>query len=250
MKRLTALLIVLAGFASGGLTGYTARGYFRPAVPAAAKVTLPAEVKVRPGGLAVVSATTEAADVGWVNPDGLELIPSALLRSSKAVVAVAGKPGVYRLYAYTAAPEPAALCRVLVEGEPSPTPPGPTPTPPGPTPPKPIPVPVTGLRVLFVYESAAALSREQLNVVYSSKVREYLNRKCAKDDGRPGWRHYDKDVNVEHETDVQKKLWAAVKPQLGTLPQIAIAVDHKIDLLPLPATEKDALELLQRYGGN
>ena len=54
---------------------------------------------------------------------------------------------------------------------------------------------------------------------------------------------------MTNENDTLKKLWAATKPQLGTLPVIVIVTDQKGEVLPLPATEAETLDLLKRYGG-
>jgi hypothetical protein len=115
----------------------------------------------------------------------------------------------------------------------------------------PAPVVTGGLRVLFVYESSAALTREQQAVIYSPAVAEYLNRKCAKSAaGHPEWRRWDKDVALSaKESPTMRDLWAATKPKLGTLPQLLIVNDKAGQLYALPATEAETLALLESYGG-
>lgn len=230
----------------------------------AQKVTLPQEVKAQPG-LVTIRAETDCADLKWLSVDGLQLIPAELLKDSRVAIGIVpnlrpDQTGAsYRVYAYGAKGDKAsdpALCTVVVGTPgPGPTPPGPTPpVPPGPTPPNPpTPVPVTGFRVLFVYEATdgqPSLTKEQLNTIYSTQIREYLNRKCAKDDGRPGWRTWDKEVVLTaKESPTWKALWDAVKPQVKAYPSVVIVTDQKGEVFPLPATEAETLALLKKYGG-
>lgn len=199
-----------------------------------------------------ITATTNCKVVRWYAIDtGLRLFPPDLLKDTRTAVVVASTPGTYRLLAYTATPDGSlsepAICLVTIAGPTPPVPPGPTP--PGPNPP-PIPVPVSGLRVLFVYESGANLTREQLNILNSTTITDYLNRKTAKDTkGRAEWRKWDKDVDMANETDVWKNLWTSTKPQLGALPALVVVTDQKGQVFPLPATEAETLALLKRYGG-
>lgn len=115
----------------------------------------------------------------------------------------------------------------------------------------PIVTPVTGFRVVFVYEKDQKLTREQANILASTKIIDYMNQKTAKDDkGRPSWRKWDKDVVVsDEESKVFRDIWAAIKPKLGTLPQIGIVRDSKIDLFALPDNEQKTIEFLQSFGG-
>ncbi len=238
-----------------------------PATAAAQKVTLPTTVKAT-SSLVFIKAETDCQELKWVSMDGAELIPPELLKDSR--IAVMQRPataGVYRVLAYGAkgdkASEP-AVCAVIV-GD-APVPPGPTPpVPPGPVPPTPVPptpVPVAGFRVILVYEAtdgALSLTKEQLNILYSTQIRTYLDRKCVKDDNRPGWRMWDKDVVLtEKESATWKALWAATKPQVKTVPSVVIVNDSKGEVFPLPATEAEFLSTLtkaeedqqcQRQGG-
>lgn len=118
-------------------------------------------------------------------------------------------------------------------------------------PPGPDPKPVQdGFRVLFIYETQAALSREQRLILNSTKIREYLNRKTEKDGGRPGWRSWDKDIDVSKESQVWRDIWAAVKPSAGqTLPLLIILSGKKGEVFALPATEAATLALLESKGG-
>ena len=98
-------------------------------------------------------------------------------------------------------------------------------------------------------ESSANHTAEQAAILASPKIVAYLNDKCVKDGSRPGWRKWDPQVNVDNETELWKKLWAATKPTLGGLPCIVIVAGQKGEVLPLPSTEAATLELLKRYGG-
>jgi hypothetical protein len=115
--------------------------------------------------------------------------------------------------------------------------------------PGPGPIPPGEFRALFVYESSAPLTKEQLNIWYSTRIAEYLNAKCAKDDGRPGWRKWDKDIDTQHETPTWKAIWAATKPTVTTLPALVIIRGQKGEAVPLPETEEATLTLLKKHGG-
>jgi hypothetical protein len=122
---------------------------------------------------------------------------------------------------------------------------------PDPVPPVPVPVVVGDMRVIFVYESSANNTAEQLNILNSTAIAAYLNAKCEKGpNGRPEWRRFDKDVTVSaSESKTIRDLWESVKPQLGTLPQVVIVHGTKGEVFDLPATEDETLALLKKHGG-
>lgn len=132
----------------------------------------------------------------------------------------------------------------------APKPPDPTPVPPIPDPPIP-PAPIKGMRVLFVWEKDDLLTREQLNVLNSTSIRDYLNKKCV--DGSKGWAKWDKDTTLTTRPAPWPDLWAAVKAKVLTeqvkLPAVAVADGTKVTLHQLPATEAATLTLLKQYGG-
>jgi hypothetical protein len=145
------------------------------------------------------------------------------------------------------------LSLVLLAGCVRPHPVTPTPTP-APVPVTPAPVVVdnsvvapTGFRALIIYETEAANTREQLAVIYSPVVTDYLNQHCVKNAaGRPEWRRWDKDVQVlATESTDMRDLWEAVKPKLGELPQLVLAKDGKAKVYPLPLPEPAAMTLIQ-----
>lgn len=129
---------------------------------------------------------------------------------------------------------------------PAPKPPEPEPVPPPkpkPDPPKP-PEPDGPLRVIFVYESGAALTAAQNAVMYGAKVREYL------DANSKGWRRYDKDVDATNEKDADiRGLWADAKGKVTRVPCVVVARGKAAEILDLPASEDAAVELFKKYGG-
>lgn len=114
----------------------------------------------------------------------------------------------------------------------------------------PTPAP-TGFRVVFAYESSAALTREQLNILNSTQITAFLNANCAKGaDGRADWRKWDRDISISsRESATIVELWNAAKPKLGTLPQMIVAVDGKATVMDLPATEQETLAKLKTIAG-
>ena len=113
------------------------------------------------------------------------------------------------------------------------------------------PGPVTGLRVLIVFESGDNLTREQLNVLNSTKLIAALNEKCVKDaSGRAEWRKWDKTsidrTGLKNESAVWQELWKSAAPKLTSLPMVIIATDQSAVAHKLPATEAEALALLAK----
>lgn len=114
----------------------------------------------------------------------------------------------------------------------------------------PTPAP-TGFRVVFAYETSAALTREQLNILNSTQITAFLDANCAKGaDGRADWRKWDRDIFISpKESPTIVELWNAAKPKLGTLPQMIVAVDGKATVMDLPATEAETLSKLKTIAG-
>lgn len=89
------------------------------------QITLPPEVKGKPGSFITIPSTTDGSIVQWVVLDsGLELFPSELLASTRTAVVIAQAEGTYRLLAYTAKgdnPSQPTICRIIVkQSEPEP----------------------------------------------------------------------------------------------------------------------------------
>lgn len=114
--------------------------------------------------------------------------------------------------------------------------------------PGPGPTPISGFRVIFVSESGSNMTKEQLNILNSTAIRDYLNKKTAKTGTRSDYRFWDKDVDVSKETDTFKKLWETAKSKIGVLPQMIIFSDQGMVILPL-TNEQDILAILKKYGG-
>lgn len=142
------------------------------------------------------------------------------------------------------------IFRVLIDigVAPRPPPPGPV-DPPGPTP---TPAP-TGFRALFIYESTAKLTREQLNTLHSTQITKYLNDHCVKGpSGLAEWRKWSLKTEVlATESRTMSELWNAIdKTKIADkLPQLVIAVNGAAQTFPLPPTEAETLALLKKFGG-
>jgi hypothetical protein len=195
-----------------------------------------------------------AADVGpktgvlW-RVRGPGQVDYATPRKGRELVFVA-PPGKYTVSLLTvkttaAGPELDEVETEVVIGIPDPMPP--TPTPPAPVPPAPqppLPPAPEGFRVIFVYETSAPLTPAAQQVMFSEKVRQYLDAKAK------GWRRFDKDVDAGNEKDAEiKALWQAARPKVTAVPAVIVAVGGKAEVLPLPADEDAALKTLKQYGG-
>lgn len=109
------------------------------------------------------------------------------------------------------------------------------------------PGPVTSFRVIFGFESGSNLTGKQLGAAYSKEVEDYLTKNCTPEDGRPGFRRYDKDTAVTNEQPTMKALWNAVKDQITTVPCLIVEVNGKATILPYPADSADSLATLKKY---
>jgi len=120
---------------------------------------------------------------------------------------------------------------VLVRLNLAPLPP-PTPEPePAPKPkpePTPVPIKADGLRVLIIYESSD--SQDAKSVIFSTKVRQFLNEKCVKDGKQPEWRQYDQDLKPEDladESTIWREAMTRTRPRLGPGEQWLIVSNGK-----------------------
>lgn len=133
---------------------------------------------------------------------------------------------------------------------PGPNPPGPTPVPPGPT-----PMPGVGFRV-FILEETAERDRATALVLNSTRVREYLNAKCAKGpDGKtPEFRIWDDDITpgeLSHAPENWRKAFERAKADSkGSVPWLIVSDSVRGESRPLPKTEDELLAVLRAYGGN
>ncbi len=117
-----------------------------------------------------------------------------------------------------------------------PVPPGPGPTPAGP------------LRIIMAYESSANMTREQLGILYSTKLTALMSEVCVKGaDNRASWRKFDKDVVIAASEDPElAAIWKASKDQLGALPRLIIAVGSTVTVKDFPQNEAEALSLVKK----
>lgn len=139
----------------------------------------------------------------------------------------------------------------LIQGGP-PTPPAPPgPVPPGPTPPGPTPPPgpVQSFRVALIYESNDTITAAQNSVIYGKVVEEFLTAKTTKDGTSNGWRRRDKDAPADGDTATWNALWGAVKPKVTATPCVAVEVNGKVTIEPLPASPDAAIALFKTYLG-
>ena len=123
-------------------------------------------------------------------------------------------------------------------------------------PPTPIPVepdkPKLGMRVLMLYESSQNHSAKQdliLNSFTTGKINDAVVSRVTKDaDGRPNWRRWDVDLNVDT-SSTMGKLFAEAKPkavQRG-LPALVIAMgdDATIFQIPPDANEDQVIAAIE-----
>jgi hypothetical protein len=205
---------------------------------------IPAEV-TPVQGYARVAPKTNAVSVVYVALDGLYPFPSDELKDARRFVLPTNgvKAGRYRFVAVGASKtgEQATKEFAVVVGTP-PQPPDP-PTPPDPPQPPDPPTPAPeGFRVIFVYESSAPMTAAQQAVMFGAKTREYLDSKSK------GYRRFDKDVDAANEKDADMRaLWLAAKGKVTSVPCVIIAVGGKADILPLPASEDEAVKTFAKY---
>ncbi len=213
-------------------------------------IEIPAEI--RPAGQYVrVSPKTDAVAVAYVGLDGLDGVPSDLLKDGRLfLLDTRGLArGRYRFAAVAAGKtgEQARADFVVVIGDAPPNPPGPNPPTPDPPVP-PVPVPVTGLRVLIVEESAdrPKLPASQQSVLFSKSVRDWLDAHCV--DGEGGvkdWGIFDKDADLSRYSRHLREMLA--RPRTS-LPWVVIKGDGGIvHEGPLPVDVPAALNLLGKY---
>jgi hypothetical protein len=125
--------------------------------------------------------------------------------------------------------------------------PEPIPVDPTPAPKPPAPIVADGLHVLIVYESAdlQKLPAGQLSALKSQTVRDYLDGRCAKENGVAAWRIWDADIDTKEAA----KAWQdAMKRHRASLPWIVISDGKSGYEGPLPGTVDATLELLKKWG--
>lgn len=143
---------------------------------------------------------------------------------------------------------PLTLTAIMVKCLDAPRPP-PTPIPDDPVEPD---KPKLGMRVLMLYESSQNHSAKQdliLNSFTTGKINDAVVSRVTKDaDGRPNWRRWDVDLNVDT-SSAMGKLFAETKPkavQRG-LPALVIAMgdDATIFQIPPDANEDQVIAAIE-----
>lgn len=120
----------------------------------------------------------------------------------------------------------------------------------GPRPPPPTPTPVSSFRVIIVYEASATYPATTVSTLYGKEVEAYLDARCTKDGTVRGWVRHDKDDVVITDVTTMNALWAAVKPKVTAVPCVAIEVNGKVTIEPLPTTPAAMVTLLKKYSGD
>ncbi len=207
--------------------------------PATEPISLPDTI-VSGAGAVKITAKTQGTKVHWVLPKGL--VGQVLNATSILVWPDPYTKSTWTVQAFATVGSDlvGAQCQVTF-GD---APPGPTP---GPTP-GPVPIPGQGLRVLFVYDPAAtnSMSPGQGSVMFGKQVKDYLDAKCAKANGKAEWRVYPKGQDVSGESDLWQKAFA--RPQ-ASLPWMVVSNGTSGYEGPVPGSVQEAMTLLQKYGG-
>ncbi|HEY1191067.1 MAG TPA: hypothetical protein VGE74_25765 [Gemmata sp.] len=210
-------------------------------VCAAPPVDVPAEVKGDVGAFVTVRGKTDGAVVRFHPLDaGLNVFPSDLLTDRKATVVSAAKPGRYRLLAYSSVkddPTEPAIVTVVIGGAPAPGP-----TPPGPQPEPSPPDALKSFRAVLVIETGATLTKEQFATVYAKSVADWLGANCTNGE----WRRYDRDARADADTAALNALWAAAKPQLKSVPCVAVERNGAVRVIPIEGTPEALIQALTK----
>lgn len=110
----------------------------------------------------------------------------------------------------------------------------------------PAPLPEPGFRVLIVYETAEMTKYplETQVILAGADVREFLKTNCVSENGQPGFRIYDADINLGGDLEVWKK--AMTRPRTE-LPWVVISNGKTGYEGPLPKTPTAFLDLCKKY---
>lgn len=123
------------------------------------------------------------------------------------------------------------------------------PLPPTPNPVDPlIPPPVSdlGLRVLFVFENTdlRKLPPEQVAIATSTKLRDYLDKRCVLESKTRAYRFYDKDTKLTNDYPVWGKLMGVPRQ---SVPWIVICNGKTWTSIPMPGNVDDAIKLIDGF---
>lgn len=112
---------------------------------------------------------------------------------------------------------------------------------------EPSPIPDIGFRVLITYsnDSKSSLSRDQLAIIDSSDLREWLDAHCVKDaQNVPEWRIWASEIQTNPDQPIWQKLMGLERK---SEPWITISTGRTGFSGPLPANEAETIKLLEKY---
>lgn len=231
MRWLYASLLALAM-----VGGSTSADPPASAAPPTLKVAPALTVEV--GKKCVIAAETTAKKVTWSIPPGVDAMPLDGKR-----LAVWAPPGTYTLRAAVPNGDDVVMAVVTL------TVTGPRP-PPGPV--DPVVPPVVeqspwdnapGLRVLVVYPARGALPAAQQSIVAGKRVRDYLDAKCAKENGEAAYFIWKTGEDVTATPATWQRAYATVKGDKW----VVIGNGAKWTAAPMPDGPDAMLELLRRF---
>ena len=205
-----------------------------------------------PKGLVTITKAEGPISVRGIFPDGRGEYETRTFKSKYVAFVDAVKDAAGRVN-LTAIPigltDESAITEQLIDIGAGPRPP------PGPDDPvepdvPPIPAP-TGFRVIFVSDTAANMTREQLNIVNSTAISAFLNEACVKSaSGHAEWRRWSKNQKVEAtESPTIVALWNDSKSKLTALPRMIVAVNGAATVMEFGATEAETLAKLKTAAG-
>ena len=87
-------------------------------------------------------------------------------------------------------------------------------------------------------------SLEQQISLSGADVRDFLNQNCVKENGTPGYRMYDPDVDLTNDSPVWKKAMSRARTEI---PWVIISNGNTGFEGPLPKTPTAFLELCKKY---
>lgn len=112
---------------------------------------------------------------------------------------------------------------------------------------EPSPIPDQGFRVLITYSNASkpSLSKDQLAIIDSSDLREWLDSHCIKNaQSVPEWRIWASEIQVNPDQPIWQKLMGLERK---SEPWIIISTGRSGYSGPLPANEAETIKLLEKY---
>lgn len=111
----------------------------------------------------------------------------------------------------------------------------------------PIPVKEKGLRILIVEEAQERrnLPPSQLAIFTAEELRTYAKEHCARVNGAAEFRVFDKDTNLDAESDVWNTM---MKVERKSLPWLCVTNGSRGYSGPLPTTLDETMTIIKKYG--